>query len=58
VNDAAGSLVNHLMDMNDTPEPRRPRVENLEFLGLMGVISSLCTTRNVSLDEKGGHVRG
>src|SRR5262252_181311 len=32
------------MDMNDTPEPRMPLVENLEFLDLMGVISSPCTT--------------
>ena len=40
--DAAGSLLDHLMDMNDTPEPRMPQVENLEFLDLMGVISSPC----------------
>src|SRR5262249_34445895 len=32
----------HLMDMNNTPEPRMPQVENLEFLDLMGVISSPC----------------
>jgi hypothetical protein len=31
------------MDMNNTPEPRMPLVENLEFLDLMGVISSPCT---------------
>src|SRR5215470_4658174 len=36
------------MDMNNTPEPRMPRVENLEFLDLMGVILSLCTMRSVS----------
>src|SRR5271155_3098721 len=36
------------MDMNNTPEPRMPRVENLEFLDLMGVISSPCTTRSAS----------
>ena len=41
--DAAGSLLDHLMDMNNTPEPRMPQVENLEFLDLMGVISSPCT---------------
>jgi hypothetical protein len=29
------------MDMNNTPEPRMPLVENLKFLDLMGVISSL-----------------
>src|SRR5215472_10698680 len=40
---AAGSLFDHLMDMNNTPEPRMPLVENLEFLDLMGVISSPCT---------------
>src|SRR6516162_72337 len=32
------------MDMNNTPEPRMPLVENLKFLYLMGVISSPCTT--------------
>ena len=32
------------MDMNNTPEPRMPLVENLKFLDLMGVISSPCTT--------------
>jgi len=32
------------MNMNNTPEPRMPQVENLEFLDLMGVISSPCTT--------------
>jgi hypothetical protein len=32
------------MDMNNTPEPRMPLVENLEFLDLMGVISSPCKT--------------
>jgi hypothetical protein len=30
------------MDMNNTPEPRMPLVENLEFLDLMGVISPPC----------------
>src|SRR6266403_1946369 len=30
------------MDMNNPPEPRMPRVEDLKLLGLMGVISSLC----------------
>jgi hypothetical protein len=36
-------LLDYLMDMNNTPEPRMPLVENLEFLDLMGVISSPCT---------------
>jgi hypothetical protein len=36
------------MDMNNTPEPRMPLVENLEFLDLMGVISSPCTTSSAS----------
>ena len=45
--DAAGSLLDHLMDMNNTPEPRMPLVENLEFVDLMGVISSPCTTGRV-----------
>ena len=43
--DAAGSLLDHLMDMNNPSEPRMPRVEDLKLLDLMGVISSLCTTR-------------
>ena len=46
--DAAGSLLDHLMDMNNPPEPRMPRVEDLKLLDLMGVISSLCTTRSDS----------
>src|SRR6201997_5093580 len=36
------------MDMNNPPEPRMPLVENLEFLDLMGVISSPCTTRSAN----------
>jgi hypothetical protein len=42
VKDAAGSLLDHLMDMNNPSEPRMPRVEDLKLLDLMGVISSLC----------------
>jgi hypothetical protein len=49
VKDAAGSLLDDLMDMNDPSEPRMPRVEDLKLLGLMGVISSLCTTMNDSI---------
>src|SRR5260370_23365111 len=30
------------MDMNNTPEPRMPLVENVEFLDLTGVISPPC----------------
>jgi hypothetical protein len=41
VKDAAGSLLDHLMDMNNAPELRMPWVKNLEFLDPMGVISSL-----------------
>jgi hypothetical protein len=37
VKDATGSLLSHLMEMNNTPELRMPR---LELLDLMGVISS------------------
>jgi hypothetical protein len=29
VKDAAGSLLDHLMDINNAPEPRMRRVENL-----------------------------
>ena len=45
--DAAGSLFGHLVGMNNTPEPRMPRVENLDFLDLMGVVSSLCTITSI-----------
>jgi len=31
------------MDMNNMPEPRMPSIKNLEFLDLVGVISSPCT---------------
>jgi hypothetical protein len=41
VKDAAGSLLDHLMDINNPSEPRMPRVEDLKLLDLMGVISSL-----------------
>ena len=46
--DAAGSLLDHLMDMNNPSEPRMPRVEDLKLLDLMGVISSLCTMTSAS----------
>jgi len=32
------------MDMNNMPDPRMPPIKNLEFLDLVGVISSPCTT--------------
>jgi len=57
VKDAAGSLLDHLMDMNNTPEPRMPRVENLEFLDLMGVILSLCTTIGERIKAVGASAR-
>jgi hypothetical protein len=37
VKDAADSLLDHLMDMNNPSEPRMPRVEDLKLLDLMGV---------------------
>jgi hypothetical protein len=40
VEDAAGSLLDHLTDMNNTPEPRMPRIKDLALFNLMGVISS------------------
>ena len=55
--DAAGSLLDHLMDMNNPPEPRMPRVENLEFLDLMGVISSLCIICGVRIRRSAGEHR-
>jgi hypothetical protein len=44
VEDAAGLLLDHLTDMNNTPEPRMPRIKNLALFNLMGVISSPCIT--------------
>src|SRR5215469_1054181 len=54
---AAGSLFDHLMDMNNTPEPRMPLVENLEFLDLMGVISSPCTIITGPIKAAGASAR-
>ena len=51
--DAAGSLLDHLMDMNNPSEPRMPRVEDLKLLDLMGVISSLCTVTSASIRALG-----
>jgi hypothetical protein len=45
VEDAAGLLLDHLTDMNNTPEPRMPPIKDLALFNLMGVISSPCTTR-------------
>ena len=42
--DAAGALLDHLMDVNNMPEPWMPRIENFEFPDPMGVISPPCTT--------------
>jgi len=41
------------MDMNNPSEPRMPRVEDLKLLDLMGVISSLCTTRSIPTSSLG-----
>src|SRR6516165_20442 len=45
------------MDMNNTPEPRMPLVENLEFLDLMGVISSPCIICGVRIRRSAGEHR-
>src|SRR4051794_3425712 len=45
------------MDMNNTPEPRMPLVENLEFLDLMGVISSPCIICDVRIRRSAGEHR-
>ena len=45
------------MDMNNTPEPRMPLVENLEFLDLMGVISSPCIICAVRIRRSAGEPR-
>src|SRR5215468_3400617 len=45
------------MDMNNTPEPRMPLVENLEFLDLMGVISSPCTIITGPIKAAGASAR-
>ena len=42
------------MDMNNTPEPRMPLVENLEFLNLMGVISSPCIICDARIRRSAG----
>jgi len=55
--DAAAAVLDHLMDMNNTPEPRMPRVKNLEFLDLMGVISSLCIICGVRIRRSAGEHR-
>ena len=55
--DAAGPLLDHLMDMNNPSEPRMPRVEDLKLLGLMGVISSLCIICGVRTRRSGGEHR-
>src|ERR1700722_8847292 len=45
------------MDMNNTPEPRMPLVENLEFLDPMGVISSPCIICDVRIRRSAGEHR-
>jgi hypothetical protein len=45
------------MDMNNTPEPRMPLVENLEFFDLMGVISSPCIICGVRIRRSAGELR-
>jgi hypothetical protein len=50
-------LLDYLMDMNNTPEPRMPLVENLEFLDLMGVISSPCIICGVRIRRSAGEHR-
>jgi hypothetical protein len=42
--DAAGALLDHLMDVNNMPEPWMPRIEDFEFPDPMSVISPPCTT--------------
>jgi hypothetical protein len=57
VKDAAGSLLDHLMDINNPSEPRMPRLEDLKLLELMGVISSLCTICSVRIRHSAGEHR-
>jgi|HubBroStandDraft_3_1064219.scaffolds.fasta_scaffold05885_2 hypothetical protein len=38
-------LLYHLIDANDSPEPRMPAIDNLEFVNPVGVLSPYCTTR-------------
>jgi hypothetical protein len=52
VKDAAGSLLDHLMDMNNAPEPRMP--ENLQYLDPVGVISWLCIICGVRIRRSAG----
>jgi hypothetical protein len=57
VKDAAGSLLDHLMDINNPSEPRMPRVEDLKLLELVGVISSLCIICGVRIRRSAGEHR-
>src|SRR5436189_4602704 len=45
------------MDMNNTPEPRMPLVENLELLDLMRVISSPCIICGARIRRSAGEHR-
>jgi hypothetical protein len=57
VEDAAGLLLDHLTDMNNTPEPRMPRIKNLALFNLMGVISSPCIIYGVRIRRLAGEHR-
>ena len=57
VQDAAGSLLDHLTDMNNTPEPRMPRIKDLALFNLMGVISPPCIICGVRIRRSGGEHR-
>jgi hypothetical protein len=52
VKHATASLVDHLMDMNNAPEPRMPPVENLQFLYLVGVIPRFVQCRASAFEPR------
>src|SRR6202048_1205124 len=43
--------------MNNTPEPRMPRIKDLALFNLMGVISSPCTTNSDHIQGAGATAR-
>jgi len=41
--DTAARLLDRLMDIDDAPRPRMPRIQNFAFLGPVGVLDLRCT---------------
>jgi len=47
--DVAARLLDHLMDLNNAPHPRMPRIKNFPFFGPVGVLEPCCTTRSARM---------